>query len=201
LQFLYTKNFAGNWGVNATYWYVITSTIRNRFNPTVDTLQFLGFTPDDVLSERATGRHRARLSTFARLPLGITGSVFYSYTQGSRSNVMTGDFPLNAAAPSLTLSNGRVVSDPFFNPAYPRARKNDVDMIKADDVQIVNLRIEKGFTLAGKRRFSVSGDAFNVFNAAAASSFLSADIRSANFGIPSNFQAARVGQLALRMTF
>src|SRR5262245_20886718 len=201
LQFLYTKNFTGNWGVNATYWYAINSTVRTRFNPTTDTLQYLGFTPDDVLSQRATGRHRARLSTFARLRGGIMGSMFYSYTQGNRSNVMTGDFPLGAAAPTVTLSNGRVVSDQFFNPAYPRARKNDVDMIKADDVHIVNLRVEKNVTLPRNRTFSVSLDLFNLFNAAAASSFLSSDVRSSNFGIPSNFQAARVGQLAMRMTF
>jgi hypothetical protein len=201
LQFLYTKNFTSAWGINATYWYVITSTVRTRFNPTVDTLQFLGFTPDDVLSQRATGRHRARVSAFARLPLGITGSVFYSYNQGNRSNVMTGDFPLNAAAPTVILSNGRAVSDPFFNPAYPRARKNDVDMITLDDTHIVNIRVEKSFELPGGRRFSVSGDAFNLFNAAAVASFLSADIRSANFGLPSTYQAPRVAQLAVRMAF
>src|SRR5207247_2174505 len=123
-----------------------------RWDPTADTLQFLGFTPDDILSERGTGRHRARVSMFARFPLGITGSVFYSYSQGNRSNVATGDFPLNAAAPTVTLSNGRVVSDPFFNPSYPLARRNDVNMIKADDVHVVNLRIEKSFDLTKRRR-------------------------------------------------
>jgi hypothetical protein len=120
LQFLYTKNFTGDWGINATYWYAINSTVRTRFNPSTDTLQYLGFTPDDVLSQRATGRHRARLSSFARLRGGITGSVFYSYNQGNREQ-------------------------------------------------------------CHDRRL--------------------ADIRSANFGIPSNFQAARVGQLTMRMTF
>jgi hypothetical protein len=71
----------------------------------------------------------------------------------------------------------------------------------ADDVHKVNLRVEKNVALPRNRTFSVSVDLFDLFNNAAASSFLSADIRSANFGIPSNFQAARVGQLAMRMTF
>jgi hypothetical protein len=114
---------------------------------------------------------------------------------------MTGDFPLNAPAPTVVLSNGRVVSDSYFNPAYPIARKNDVDMIKADDTNIVNIRIEKGFTLGRNQRLSVSGDVFNLFNAAAASSFLSADVRAANFGKPSGYQAPRVGQLAVRFVF
>lgn len=201
LQFLYTKYFGGNWGINSNYVYVISTSARMKWLPQIDTLQFLGISPDDVLSQRATGRHRIRLATFVKLPFDIQGSVFYSYTQGNRSNVMTGNFPLNAAAPTVVLSNGRAVSDPFFNPAYPRARKNDVDMIKADDTNVVNLRIEKGFVLPGNRRISVSGDAFNLFNAAAASSFLSADIRAANFARPSGYQPARVGQIAVRFTF
>jgi hypothetical protein len=201
LQLLYTKNFAGSWGINSTYWYLITTSARTTWNPTTDTLQYLGFSPADVLSERATGRHRARVSSFVSLPLGVTGSIYYSYSQGNRSNVMTGDFPLNAPAPTFTLSNGRVVADPFFNPSYPRARRNDVDMIKADDTHIVNLRVEKTVTFPGNRKFSLAADAYNLFNAAAAGSFLSSDIRSANFGLPSGYQPARVGQLTLRVTF
>jgi hypothetical protein len=201
LQFLYTRHFGARWGMNGNYVYVITTSARFKWLPENDTLQFLGISPADVLSQRATGRHRIRLSTYVRLPLNIQASVYYSYTQGNRSNVMTGDFPLNAAAPTVVLSNGRVVTDPFFNPAYPRARKNDVDMIKADDTNIVNLRLDKEFVLPRNHRINLSGDVFNLFNAAAASSFLSADVRAANFGLPSGYQAARVGQIAVRYTF
>jgi hypothetical protein len=201
LQFLYAKHFGGRWGINSNYVYVITTTARFKWLAESDTFQFLGISPDDALSQRATGRHRVRLSTFVRLPFDVQGSAYYSYQQGNRSNVMTGDFPLNAAASTVVLSNGRVVSDPFFNPAYPRARKNDVDMIKADDTHFVNLRIEKGFALPANRRISVSGDIFNLLNAAAASTFLSADVRSANFARPSGYQSARVGQLAVRFVF
>lgn len=201
LQLLYNKNFAGNWGVNGTYWYLITTSARTLWNPTTDTLQFLGFSPADLLSQRSTGRHRLRVSTFANLGFGVTGSLYYSYSEGNWSNVMTGDFALNAPAPTVRLSNGRVVADPFFNPAYPRGGRNDVDMIKADDSHIVNLRMEKSFTLPGNRKVSLSGDAFNLFNAAAARSFLSSDVRNANFGVPSGYQPPRVGQMTLRFTF
>src|SRR5437016_5775360 len=68
LQLLYTKNFAGNWGVNANYSYIVSTTIRTRWNATRDTLQFYGISPDDVLSQRATGRHLARFSGFVKLP-------------------------------------------------------------------------------------------------------------------------------------
>ena len=96
----------------------------------------------------------------------MTLSLFYSYTRANRSNVMTGDFALNATAPRVVLSNGRSVADPFFNVAYPRALKNDVDMLKADDAHLVNLRLAKDLTLAGGRKVTFSADVFNLFNSA-----------------------------------
>ena len=98
------------------------------------------------------------------------------------------------------LSNGRVVADPFFNVAYPRALKNDVDMLTADDSHLVNIRLAKDLVF-GKSRLTVSGDVFNLFNVGASTGFLSADVRSSNFGIPTNYLPARVGQIGVRITF
>jgi hypothetical protein len=114
---------------------------------------------------------------------------------------MTGDFPLNQTAPRVVLSNGRSVADPFFNVAYPQARKNDVNMLKADDAHQVNLRIQKGLTVPGGRKIELSADVFNLFNANAATNFLSTDIRSSLFAQPTNYVPARVGQLGIRVTF
>lgn len=200
-QLLYTKNFAGKWGMNANYSYIVSSTIRTRWNATRDTLQFYGISPADVLSQRATPRHLARLSSFVKIPYDVTLSVFYAYSQGARSNVMTGDFPLNATAPRVVLSNGRSVADPFFNIAYPRARRNDVDMLKADDAHLVNLRVQKSITFLGSRKVELSGDVFNLFNNAAATGFLSADARASTFAVPTNYVPARVAQVGFRVTF
>ena len=114
---------------------------------------------------------------------------------------MTGDFPLNQTAPRVVLSNGRSVADPFFNVAYPLARKNDVNMLKADDAHQVNLRIQKKMGFDNGRRVELSADVFNLFNNAAATNFLSADIRSSLYAQPSNYVPARVGQIGVRMTF
>jgi hypothetical protein len=200
LQFLYTRNFIGGWGMNANYSYIMASTFRTRWNPTSDQLQFYGISPEDVTSERTAPRNHGRVSTFVRLPFDMTFSAFYIYTGPNRLNVMTGIAVLNATAPSVTLSNGRVVSDPFFNVAFPRARKNDVDMITADDSHLVNIRLAKEIAF-GARRLTVSGDVFNLFNVGAATGFLSADSRSLNFAVPTNYVPARVGQVGLRMTF
>ena len=101
----------------------------------------------------------------------------------------------------MTLSNGRVVSDPFFNIIYPRARMNDAEMLTANDSHLVNLRLQKDLELGGGRKLALSADVFNLFNVGAFTSFLSNDVRSTNFGKPTNYVQARVGQLGLRLTF
>jgi hypothetical protein len=201
VQFLYAKNFARRWGVNANYWYAIHQSIVKAFNPTRDTLQYLGFTEDELTNNWLSPRHQARLSSFVRLPYGIMFSGFYSFTQGPRTDVLTGDFPLNATAPRITLSNGRSVADPFFNPAFPRAGRRNVDMLRADNVHLVNLRAMKSFELGPGRKVEISGDVFNLFNTDAAFGFLSSDARSANFGIKTSIVQPRVGQVGVRFVF
>jgi hypothetical protein len=201
IQFLYTKNFAGRWGINSSYWYMISSRDRTRWNPTSDTLQFLGFSPADDNTDWNNPRHHGRISSFVRLPFDTMFSVFYTYSQGRRLDVLTGDFPLNATAPRIVLSNGRAISDPFFNPAYSRARRRDVDMLATDDSHLFNLRIQKTLTLPGTRRIELSADVFNLFNSDASIGFLSVDDRSANFAKPDSFVPARVGQVGARIVF
>lgn len=201
IQFLYTKNFAGAWGINSSYWYMVSSRYRTRWNPTSDTLQFLGFSAGDDTTNWTNPRRHGRLSTYVRLPLGTMFSVFYTYSQGRRFDITTGDFPLNATAPRVVLSNGRAVSNPFFNPSYPRARRRDADMLTSDTSHLFNLRIQKTLELPHGRRIELSGDVFNLFNSDASIGFLSTDDRSANFGRRGNFVAARVGQLGARIVF
>jgi hypothetical protein len=74
-------------------------------------------------------------------------------------------------------------------------------MLTADSSSLVNIRLAKDFVFGANRRLSVSGDVFNLFNVGASTGFLSADARSSNFGLPTTYVPARVGQLGLRMTF
>jgi hypothetical protein len=205
LQFLYTKNFGQRWGMNANYWYGLHQVVRQRFNPTRDILQYLGFTPEGETNKWQTPRHQARASSFVRLPYGVMVSGVYSFTQGPRSDVLTGNFPLNSTAPTIVLSNGRTVADPFYTGTaantFPRAGRRGVDMIAADNVHLVNLRAQKAFELGAGRKVEFTADAFNLFNSNAAFGFLSADARSANFAVKTNFVQPRVGQLGVRFVF
>jgi hypothetical protein len=74
-------------------------------------------------------------------------------------------------------------------------------MLKADDAHLVNLRLQKGISLGVKRKVELSADVFNLFNNAAATDFLSKDVRSSLFDQPTNYVSARVAQLGVRMTF
>jgi hypothetical protein len=186
--------------MNANYSFILADTFRTRWNPTSDTLQFYGITPQDYTENLTSPRNHARVSTFVRLPFDTTFSAFYIYTGANRLNVITGKAALGAAAPTVTLSNGRVVSDPFFNVTYPVALKLDANMLTADDSHLVNIRLAKELAFGG-RRLTVSGDIFNLFNVSSATGFLSADIRSSNFGVRTNYVPARVGQFGLRFTF
>jgi hypothetical protein len=201
VQFLYTKNFARQWGINANYWYAFHQAIFEKFNPTRDTLQYLGFSEEELTNNWVSPRHQARVSSFVRLPFEMMVSGFYSFTQGPRTDVLTGDFPLNATAPRVTLSNGRSVADPFFNTAYPRGGRRNVDMLAADGVHLVNLRVQRTFKLGDAKRIEFSGDVFNLFNNDAAFGFLSADARSANFGVKTSIVQPRVGQVGVRFVF
>ena len=62
----------------------------------------------------------------------------------------------------------------------------------------MNIRLAKDLTLAGGRKMTFSGDVFNL-NVSAATGFPSADARSSNFGIRTNYVPARVGQLGVRL--
>jgi hypothetical protein len=61
--------------------------------------------------------------------------------------------------------------------------------------------MQKSLRLPGGRKVELSGDVFNLFNVAAATGFLSTDVRSSLFAQPTNYVPARVGQIGIRMTF
>ena len=74
-------------------------------------------------------------------------------------------------------------------------------MLTADDSHLVNLRLQKDLPLGIGRKLALSADVFNLFNVGAATDFLSKDARASNFGQPTSYVPARVGQLGLRLTF
>ena len=46
--------------MNASYWYMIGSKYRTRWSPTTNTLQYLGFSPQDDNTNLTTPRHHVQ---------------------------------------------------------------------------------------------------------------------------------------------
>ena len=115
---------------------------------------------------------------------------------------MTGDFAAERDRAAVTLSNGRVgvrsvLQHRLSARAQERRRHADGRRFTPGEPPAVR----KICRCRGGRKIALSGDVFNLFNVGAATGFLSADARSSNFGVRTNYVPARVGQLGLRLTF
>jgi hypothetical protein len=117
LQLLYTKAFAGRWGVNANYSYIVSSTIRTRWNDTRDhaaVLRHLARRRVVAADLAAPSRALLRLREDARRRDAV---AVLQLQPGRALERDDRRFPLNQTAPRVILSNGRSVADPFFNVA------------------------------------------------------------------------------------
>ena len=206
LQFLYTKNFGQRWGMNANYWYGMHQTIQlepsTRRATRCSSWASRADDADQQLGDAAASGPRLVVRAVAvRIP--AVGPLHVH--RGAAFGRAHRHVPLNSTAPTIVLSNGRAVSDPFWTGvaanAFPRGGRRGVDMLVADNVHLVNLRIQKSLDLGDKRKIELSADAFNLFNTDAAFGFLSADARSSNFGVKTNFVQPRVGQVGVRFVF
>ena len=73
--------------------------------------------------------------------------------------------------------------------------------LPAPDDSIKQFMTQLDQAIRGGHKVELSADVFNLFNVAAATDFLSKDIRSSLFAQPTNYVSARVAQLGIRTTF
>jgi hypothetical protein len=110
--------------------------------------------------------------------------------------------------PTVTLSNGRVVSNPLATTIRFAYANRGAGQIKAPYLNVVNLRVGRIFNL-GTRKLDVSFDVFNLFNADTDQQFFDGgnQLYSSNYAIKGgeffgvNRQAPRQGQATMRFTF
>ena len=110
--------------------------------------------------------------------------------------------------PTVTLSNGRVVSNPLATPIRFAHANRGEGQIKAPYLNVVNLRVGRIVNF-GKRKLDVSCDVFNLLNAAADQQFFDGgnQLYSSNYAINDgvffgvNTQPPRQGQVTMRFTF
>ena len=147
-----------------------------------------------------------RLATVYHAPWNIVASVSYSRQAGLSSGPILTRI---AAAepqfgpPTVTLSNGRVVSNPLATTnrfAFP-TRSDGQYQLPA--LNIVNLRVGRQFQLAGGRRLEVDANGYNLGNFGNFQGFLSGanQLFSTNYGLGGNVQQPISAQLSVRYSF
>jgi hypothetical protein len=111
--------------------------------------------------------------------------------------------------PTVTLSNGRVVSNPLATTIrFARATRGD-GQIKAPFLNVLNVRIGRNFVF-GTRRFEAAFDMFNLLNGATDQQFFDGgnQLYSSNYALKAdgsffgvNRQPPRAGQVTVRFVF
>jgi hypothetical protein len=141
-------------------------------------------------------------SAFYRLPWDIMISTFINGQSGIFMSDRTGDYDVTESAPTVTISNGRRVSDigwSAFN-SYYAGKKWGARGRTTNALWSVNFRLSKAVQF-GRVRAEAMIDVFNIFNWCAYSNFQSVDVRSEYYAIQTSPQTPRSAQLSLKLGF
>ncbi len=209
LQFNIKRNFTGRWGMMANYSLMWRKYFKLAFDPT-DPDQFVYSSPSDLDMNNYGIRWAFHFSAFYRLPWDFLVSTFVNGTAGIWQNDTTGNYAWDATAPTITLSNGRKVTNILWqsqNSHYAGGKWGQKGRY-TDDIWTVNVRLSKAVRIS-KLNLELALDVYNVFNWTAYSSFDSLDIRrdyadSAGLNRYRNKigpQSPRAAQLMIKVAF
>lgn len=193
-SFIQPDAFANDKGIGSTG--AITSTLTSGVN-SLSGSAYTGY--------QAWRDHVVRLAANGRGPWQIRLATVYTFQSGVWSGPVVRQ--LAAADPSfgpatVTLSNGRVVSNPLATVvrfAYASAGENQ---FTSDDVHTWNVRVGRVFSW-GRWRVEPSLDVLNVVNAARFQQFMGGanDLTNANYQKQTFLQTPRQAMFSLRVTF
>lgn len=150
--------------------------------------------------------HVARLNLAYRAPWHFLVSGSYTLQKGRWS----GPILTRVAAsdpqfgpPTVTLSNGRVVSNPLATTlrfAFPTRSEGQYEL---PGLHYLNLRLGREFRLSDARRFAINLDIFNIRNLSGFQGFLTGanQLFSTNYGRGGEIQPPRSVQIELRAWF
>jgi hypothetical protein len=157
-------------------------------------------------------KHALRIGSTYLAPWNVLLATNLSIQSGPYSGPIVDQIPAadpRFGPPTVTLSNGRVVSNPLATRVRFAYGDRGEGQIKAPNLVVWNLRVGRDFRI-GNQRVEAAFDIFNVTNRGAAQQFLGGgnQLYSPNYAIDAdgNFrgtslQFARSGQLMLRWTF
>jgi hypothetical protein len=203
LQFWINRRLANRWQVDAAYTYAIDRQDGEfGFGTTaLAALQFAyGDRARDFYGVTSGPRHTLKLAGSYTLPWDVTAGVYYSKKSPTVLLDQYQVLPATALPPRVTLSNGRIVNDPLFNPLLLVAPPDEEVGRKIGGQHLLSLQLEKSF-LIGRHTLRVMALGYNLPNASRALNYLSSTIGNTNYGRFSSIQPPRAGQLSFGWEF
>jgi hypothetical protein len=187
--FIQPEAFANNKGLG-----IPRGNVTNSLSGTADTFGNTGWQD-----------HTGRIAISWNAPWRLIVGTSYTVQSGS----YTGPVVTRIAAPdpqfgpsTVSLSNGRVVSNPLATTIRFAGTDRGDKQVKAAARNELNVRVGRRFAL-GRRTFEASVDVFNLTNEGSPERFRadSNQLYNPNYLVAQNLQPPRVVQLALRLQF
>lgn len=203
VQIWLNRRFADRWQFNGSYTYAID---RQKgefgYGRAVDAAQQFAYgdMADEFFETEVGGRHNLKLSGSYTFPWDITAGVYFSQFSDAIAYDTYQQFPAGTAAPRVTLSNGRVVSDPLFNPTLLVAPPSEKVGREVGGTELLNFQLQKRFAIRD-HGFKVTALVYNALNAATYTSYLSTNVNHPNYNRLSGAQRPRAGQLSFGWEF
>lgn len=203
IQVWVNRRLANRWQFNGNYTYGVDKQEGEfgYYSAANAALQFAYGDRAAEFFETVNGaRHNVKLSGSYTLPFDVTAGVYYS-TYSDRVLLDTYQaLPAGTLAPRITLSNGRVVADPLFNPVLLVAPPSEEAGRRIGGTHLLNFQLQKSFRF-GTHQFRVTAMAYNLPNNAARRTYASTDINSPNYNTLTGAQRPRAGQLSFGWEF
>lgn len=150
--------------------------------------------------------HILRLGLLYRGPWNMTVASNYSLQSGMFSGPIITILPgpdRSFGPPTVTLSNGRIASNPLATTSrFAYATRGD-GQLKLDALHLLNLRVGRAFATRGNQRLELAAELFNVPNADSDNGWQNGanTLGNVNFGKTSLRQPPRSVRLTARLTF
>ena len=203
LQLWVNRRLANNWQFNGSYTYAINKQKGEFGFHTVANAALqaaYGDRASEFFEQELQPRHNLKLAGSYTFPFDITAGVYYGMFSDTVLLDTYQEFPAGTPAPRITLSNGRVVNDPLFNPVRLVAPPSEKVGRSIGGTELLNLQLEKGFRYRGQQ-FRVTALVYNVLNNAARLTYASSNVDNPNYNVLSGVQRPRAGQLSVGWEF
>jgi hypothetical protein len=203
LQLWANRRLANRWQFNGSYTYSIDKQKGDfgYYSTANAAQQFAYGDRASEFFETETGpRHNLKLSGSYTFPWDITAGLYYGWYSDTVLLDTYQQLPAGTTAPRITLSNGRVIADPLFNPILLVAPPSEKVGRRIGGTELLNFQLQKTLYV-GAHAFRLTALVYNVLNSAARLNYASSNINNPNYNVLSGVQRPRAGQLTVGWEF